>query len=358
MRACTVINYIFLVFNGAEKNFARSRIVTISFKAVPPKNVVVAVGSALVDICLQESEDFLRVAGAQKGGMKLVDGALIPKVLLTTKSKPAIVPGGSACNTILGIGKLGAPARFIGKRGNDAWGTLFETGLERHKVEPKMFTSSTPTGHVLSIITPDAQRSMLTYLGASAETHPSEITPELFKNAALVHLEGYLLFNRDLMLATLRAAATSGALISLDMASYTVVESSRDLLQTIIKEYIDILIANEDEARVFTGHNDEEKALAALSENVEIAVVKLGKRGSLIAHNGALTRINAMGNGAAALDTTGAGDLWASGFLYGLMQGYPIEKCGTLGSACGYEVCQVIGATIPEEGWVRIRSYL
>ena len=330
----------------------------VPFKAVAPKNVVIGVGSALVDICLRETESFLQNTGAMKGGMKLVDGAFIPEVLRKSSIKPAIVPGGSACNTILGMGMLGSPARFIGKRGTDAWGSLFAAGLERHKVEPLLFTTPTPTGHVLSIITPDAQRSMLTYLGASAETHPSEITPALFKDAALVHLEGYLLFNRELMLATLRAAASSGALISLDMASYTVVESSLELLRTIIEEHIDILIANEDEARAFTGHADEEKALVALAEHVAIAVVKLGKRGSLIAHNGTITRITAMGNGAAALDTTGAGDLWASGFLHGLLQGYPIEKCGTLGSACGYEVCQVIGATIPEDGWTRIRSYL
>jgi sugar/nucleoside kinase (ribokinase family) len=332
--------------------------VTHSFKAIPPKNTVVGVGSALVDICIRESDSFLQSAGAQKGGMVLVDGNLIPGVLKKTSVKPAIVPGGSACNTILGIGKLGSPARFIGKRGTDAWGTLFEEGLVSHAVEPRLFTSATPTGHVLSIITPDAQRSMLTYLGASAETKPAEITPDLFKNAALVHLEGYLLFNRDLMMATLKAAAASGALISLDLASYTVVESSMDILPSIINDYIDIIIANEDESRAYTGQSDEAAALEILAKRCEVAVVKLGKRGSLIATGGTVTRINPLGGGGPVVDTTGAGDLWAAGFLYGLMQGFPIEQCGTLGSACGYEVCQVVGATIPEEGWRRIRKFL
>jgi len=110
-----------------------------------------------------------------------------------------------------------------------------------------------PRAAVLSIITPDAQRSMLTYLGASGETKPSELTPDLFANAAIVHLEGYLLFNPELMMAALKAAKASGALISLDMASYTVVEASKQVLPGIITEYIDILIANEDEARVYTG---------------------------------------------------------------------------------------------------------
>ncbi|MGA2507769.1 MAG: adenosine kinase [Chitinispirillaceae bacterium] len=329
-----------------------------SFRAIPPKTVVVGVGSALIDICLLESDTFLQTAGAQKGGMTLVNSFCIPELLRKTDKKPVIVPGGSACNTILGIGKLGGNARFIGKRGNDEFGSLFESGLRRHSVEPVLFTSSTPTGQVLSVITPDAQRSMLTFLGASAETDPSEITDPLFKNAALVHCEGYLLFNQKLMQAVLDAAERSGAWVSLDLASYTVVEKSMDFLQTIIAKYVDILIANEDEARAFTGQGDEEKACTTLSENVEIAVVKIGSRGSLIGYRGSITRIGAMGGGAPVTDTTGAGDLWASGFLYGLLQGFPLEKCGALGSACGYEVCKIIGATIPEEGWQRIRNLL
>ena len=328
------------------------------YKAIHPGAVTVGIGSALIDICLLESESFLHTAGAQKGGMKLVQSSIIPEILRKTDKKPVIVPGGSACNTILGIGKLGGRARFIGKRGNDEWGTLFESGLRQHGVEPVLFTSNTPTGHVLSIITPDAQRSMLTYLGASAETAPSEITSALFQNAALVHLEGYLLFSKELMLSVLDAAEKSGARISLDLASYTVVENSAEFLRTIIKKYVDILIANEDEARTFTGQSDEEKACAILSENVDIAAVKIGKEGSIIGHHGTITRVEAMGDGAPIVDTTGAGDLWASGFLYGLMRGFSIKKSGRLASACGFEVCKVIGAMIPEEGWQRIRSFL
>jgi sugar/nucleoside kinase (ribokinase family) len=326
-----------------------------SFKAVPSKNVVVGVGSALVDICLLENESFVRAAGAQIGGMKLVDPSVTPALLQKTANKPAIIPGGSACNTILGIGMLGGAARFIGKRGNDEWGRLFEEGLERHHVEPRLFTTDSPTGNVLSIITPDAQRSMLTCLGASSETDPADMTPALFENACLVHLEGYLLFNKELMTAVLMAAKASGAKISLDLASYTVVESSMEYLKSIIGEFVDIIIANEDEARVYTGYTMEQRAVQALSEHAEIAVVKMGGRGSLIAHNGVITTIKPL-SGGRIIDTTGAGDLWAAGFLYGITKGFTIEKSGMLGSACGYEVCQVIGATIPDEGWRRIKA--
>jgi sugar/nucleoside kinase (ribokinase family) len=325
------------------------------FKAIPPNNMIVGVGSALVDICLLESESFVRAADAQIGGMKLVDATVTPMLLKKSANTPAIVPGGSACNTILGIGMLGGAARFVGKRGNDEYGRMFEEGLKRHHVEPRLFTTSTPTGTVLSLITPDAQRSMLTCLGASSETDPAEMTPALFEHACLVHLEGYLLFNKELMTAVLKAAKASGAKISLDLASYTVVESSMEYLRTIIGEFVDIVIANEDEARAYTGFSDERRAIQALSESAEISVVKMGGRGSLIAQKKTITTIEPL-RGAKIIDTTGAGDLWAAGFLYGITQGNSIEKSGMIGSACGYEVCQVIGATIPEEGWLRIRA--
>ena len=322
------------------------------------KNVVVGIGSALVDILIQESDGFLEESGAKKGGMTLVGNSdALDDVVSRATSSPSIVPGGSACNTILGIGRLGQPARFIGKRGTDALGDIFEDALRSHKVEPRLSRSATPTGRVLSIITPDAQRSMLTFLGASSETKPEELLSDLFADAALVHIEGYLLFNETLILAALTAAKKSGALVSLDLASYTVVEASKKILEDIVHDYVDILIANEDEARAFTGHSDEEKALDALAKKADTAVVKVGKRGSYISHKGQRAKIGIMGSGA-AVDTTGAGDLWASGFLYGLVNGYTIEKAGLIGAACGYEVCQVVGAQIPDDGWKRIRKFL
>jgi sugar/nucleoside kinase (ribokinase family) len=321
------------------------------------KKVIVGIGSALVDVLVNADDDFLKKIGASKGGMELVDEHVINNTLSQISEKPHIVPGGSACNTVVGVGKLGGSARFVGKYGKDDLGDLFENDLKKNNVEPVLFNSDLPTGRVLSIITPDAQRSMFTYLGASAEIQPGDITLECFSGAAIVHIEGYLLFNRDLIFAALKKAKDSGALISLDLASYTVVEESKELLEKIVFDYVDILIANEDEARVFTGYTDEMKAIESLSENVDTAVLKVGKRGSYIHNSGKASRIKAIGTGQ-AVDTTGAGDLWASGFLFGLVNGYPVEKCGELGSACGYEVCQVIGANIPDEGWQRIRGLL
>lgn len=319
------------------------------------KKLIVGVGSALVDILAQEEDSFLSSAGAAKGGMTLVEAGEINRLIELTTGSNAVVPGGSACNTAIGVGDLGGQARFIGKRGKDSLGMAYEKDLIAHGVEPEMLESDDPTGRVLSVVTPDAQRTMFTYLGAAASMIPDEISSACFRDAAIVHVEGYLLFNRELMDAVLKAAKAQGAKISLDLASFNVVEESKDLLDLIVAEYIDILIANEDEALAFTGERDEAKALAILAKDVEIAVLKIGARGSLISGNGEVVVIKGMGNGV-AVDTTGAGDLWASGFLFGLVNGMSLEQSGALGSCCGFEVCQLVGAKISDDGWHRIKE--
>ena len=323
----------------------------------PGKKRIVGLGSALVDILVHEDDEFVRRIGVKKGGMTLVDMPALEKILNQVSSRSIAVPGGSACNTAVGIGQLGGPTRFVGKRGNDDTGQFFQNALVERGVEPMLMTSALPTGRVLSIITPDAQRTMLTYLGASADTQPEEITTECFTDTAVVHLEGYLLFNPELMAAALKAVKKAGALISLDLASFTVVEQSKAILDDIIENDVNILIANEDEALAYTGLKDEVRALARLAQHVDLAILKVGARGSFIQQEDRVVCIPAQGSGK-AIDTTGAGDLWASGFLYGLVNGYSHEKSGRLASACGYEVCQVVGADIPADGWMRIKKKL
>jgi sugar/nucleoside kinase (ribokinase family) len=320
--------------------------------------LIVGVGSALVDILTREGDDFLEAAGAVRGGMLYVDRDHIERTLSRAGGTPHVVPGGSACNTVVGIGNLGGNARFVGTCGQGAMGLFFENALRAHNVDPRLFRSETATGRVLSIITPDAQRSMLTFLGAAAETRPEDIGEDLFENAAVVHIEGYILFNPDLMRKAVIAATAAGARVSLDLASFNVVQEARGFLAGIVKEYVDILIGNEDEVRAYTGETDPLRAVQALGREVDIAALKIGPCGSLIVRDGRIVRVPPAGDGRPAVDTTGAGDLWASGFLYGLVEGYPLEKCGALGSACGYEVCQVVGASIPDDGWQRIRKIL
>ena len=321
------------------------------------KRLVVGVGSALVDILIHEDDAFLAQTGAAKGVMTYADEVMISQVLRKATSPAMVVPGGSACNTVVGIGQLGGEAHFIGKCADDDMGLLLRSSLEQKRVVPRLISSQTPTGQVLSIVTPDAQRSMLTFLGASAETRPDEIPADSFEDAAVVQVEGYLLFNPELITAVLARAKAADALVSLDLASANVVEASKEILTRLIDRYVDILIANEDEALAYTGISDETASVRAMARQAKLAVLKTGPRGSLIANEDKVIAIAPKGNGRAK-DTTGAGDLWAAGFLYGVVEGMPLDLCGDLGSLCGFEVCQVMGATIPDDRWQLIHQYM
>jgi sugar/nucleoside kinase (ribokinase family) len=311
----------------------------------------IGVGSALMDIILQESDEFLVKNEITKGAMTLVGEDYADTLLVKTSNKPIIAPGGSACNTTIGLGRLCKKAVFAGCRGDDELGKEFEAALAKNNVSSSLtITGHAKTGRVLSIVTPDAQRSMLTYLGASGLTDPELFTPELFKGAAVVHIEGYLIFNEKLLRKVLESAKKAGVKVSLDLASFNIIEQNLELVRSLVREFVDIVLANEDEARAYTGDSDERKALDIIANDAEIAVVKLGKRGSLVKYENNAYTIAPVGE-EKAKDTTGAGDLWASGFLYGVINGLPIEKAGYIGSLCGYEVCRVFGAHIPDDRW-------
>lgn len=314
---------------------------------------VLGFGAALVDLLAKVDDKWILEANVSKGGMNPVDEATLRKLLARTEN-PQVVPGGSACNTIVGVAKLGGRASFVSKVGNDEFGELFARHLEKCGVENRMSKSSVATGTVLSAVTPDAERTMFTFLGASDEFFASEIFPELFDDVGILYLEGYRAYSEECFETAVQMAHRIGAKTALDFGSFGVVNDCRALFERLLAERkIDILIANEDEAMVFTGLS-EEAALERLSGICEIAVVKLGARGALIASDGEVFRVKS--GKAKAVDTTGAGDLWASGFLYGMMSGYSMDRSGTLGSLVANEVVQVVGAQIPENGWKRIRE--
>lgn len=317
---------------------------------------IVGVGAALVDILTRATDAFLRGVSQAKGGMTLVDNTFIEGVLEKINGEISIVSGGAACNTIVGVAALGGDARFIGMAGADRFGALFENDLRSGSVEPLLFRSPLPNGKVLSIITPDAERSMFTYLGAASELSASHIDAACFRDAAIVLVEAYLLYNStDLVIKSMTLAKSQGALVAMDLSSYTVVEHFHAFLKEEVKNHVDILIANEEEAFAFTGLRDEREAILEMAKWANVAVIKIGKRGSLICCGDVIETIAPFGSGEAA-DTTGAGDLWASGFFFGLVNGWPLVKSGKIASICGYEVCQVLGAKIPHGGWMRIKS--
>ena len=312
---------------------------------------VLGMGAALVDILANVDDAWIESQGVQKGGMNMVDWPQMEK-FLGALDKPLRVPGGSTCNTMVGLSRLGGKAAFISKIGDDELGKLFQEHLNKNGVESKLGISDAATGCVFSAVTPDAQRSMWTYLGASDFLESDDFVPTLYDEVGLLYAEGYRAFNADCFKKAFSLAKLLEVETALDFSSFGVVEACRKTLDELFEQkMVDIIIANEDEAFAYAGVK-EEAALEVLAKKAKVAVVKIGKRGALIAKDGQVTRVQA--GPAKAIDTTGAGDLWASGFLYGYMNGWYMERSGNLGSIVSNEVVQVMGAQIPDDGWTRI----
>jgi len=236
------------------------------------KDTIVGAGSALVDLLIEENDDFVGELVSEKGGMTLVELEKIENIIDASSSQLKTVPGGSACNTLIGIGSLGAKARMIGRCGKDDMAEIFKKGIEKAGVEGVISTSETHTGRVLSIVTPDAQRTMFTYLGAAEELRPEDIKSKYFKDASIVHLEGYLLLNMPVVNAIIKKVRDSQSKLCLDLASFQIVEARREYLDNIIKYQVDILMANEDEAKAYTG-KDKMESLEVFAEMADICVV-------------------------------------------------------------------------------------
>jgi sugar/nucleoside kinase (ribokinase family) len=246
---------------------------------------------------------------------------------------------------------------FLGKVGNDENAAFYLQSYQSMGGDLSRFKESElPHGHCLSLITPDGQRTMRTHLGAAMTLDASEILVTDFAKVKHVHLEGYTLFNPALLHHIVDCAVAAGCRLSLDLASFEVVNACKETLQQILTEKIDVVFANEDEAAAFTGLSDDYEAMAlALGELCEIAVVKLGAAGALIAHAGKVINISADAV-ERVVDTTGAGDLFAAGFIYGLVKELSLQKCASIGAYLGGEVVQVIGAEISDNRWSVIRE--
>lgn len=320
---------------------------------------LIGVGSPVVDTLANVDDAFLKThVPGDKGGMELVDAAAIAAIIGQLDGPLVQAPGGSAGNTAVGVAHLGLPTTFLGMLGNDSNATFYRDSFKAIGGDISRFKNAeVANGHCLSLVTPDSERTMRTDLGAAMTLSPAEVTPQDFVGVDHAHIEGYLLFNRDLLYRVLECAKLGGCTVSLDLASFEVVGAAKDILPDVLRDSVDIVFANEDEADAFTGLGDDYMGMAAqLAELCDVAVVKLGKEGSLIQKGKELHRVEP--NIVDAVDTTGAGDLWASGFLYGWLSGKDLPTCGRYGSILGAEVVQIMGAAIPADRWELIRGQL
>lgn len=316
---------------------------------------ILGMGNALTDILLQiESDEILAKLDLPKGGMQLINTERAEEISnAVSQYTSKMATGGSASNTINGITRLGLSAGFVGKIGKDEVGEFFTNDSIGNGVVPHLQLSETPSGRCIVLVSPDSERTLCTFLGAACELEASDLSADMFVGYDIFHIEGYLVQNHDLIRTAVKLAKEAGLQVSIDLASYNVVEANLEFLQEIVREYVDIVFANEEEARAFTG-KEPEAALIHISDHCDIAVVKIGKEGSFIKSGSEQVQVKP--RLANAIDTTGAGDLYASGFLYGLANNYPLEVCGKIGSLVSGNVVEVLGAKMTDEVWADIHA--
>ena len=304
---------------------------------------ILGIGNALVDVMTMISDDsVLRKFDLPKGSMQLVDNIKSEEVKSGTSYFPrSLASGGSAANTIHGLAMVGVRTGFIGSVGNDELGVFFEKDMNDAGVKTILARRDTMTGTAVALISPDSERTFATHLGAAVELNAEDLNPDDFKGYDILYMEGYLIFNKPLVESACIIAKENDMKIALDLASYNVVDAKRDDFKEIIEKYADIVFANEEEARSFTGM-DPMEAVNLIAENCEVAVVKIGKEGSLIKRGEEVIKVGT--DRVVVKDTTGAGDLYASGFLYGYANDMDLSKCGLLGSLMAEKVIEIIGA--------------
>jgi len=316
---------------------------------------IIGIGNALVDVLIKlDNNNLLEKFSLPKGSMQLVDTDFVKRLTEATKNiNKQLASGGSAANTIHGLANLGIDSAYIGKIGQDDFGKFFTDDLKNSNINPKLFFSKTETGQANTLISKDGERTFATYLGAAVELNANDLSMELLNGYNYFHIEGYLVFNHELLLKVAELAKQKKMIISLDLASYNVVEANLDFLKDFVKKYVDILFANEEEAKAFTG-KEPVAALNEISEICHIAVVKIGDKGSLIKSENEMHKVNIIP--VECIDTTGAGDLYASGFLYGLMKRLPLNKCGEIGAILSGNVIEVIGAKMEKKRWQKVNE--
>lgn len=318
---------------------------------------ILGIGNALVDILVQLPDDeFLKELNVAKGSMNLIEeemrNSLFEKV---NRLHFTMTSGGSVSNTSLALRQMGAPSGFTGKVGNDEYGKFYVNELTKVGVELHLIREPVLSGTAIAMITPDGERTFCTYLGAAATMRKADIQKSVFEQYTHLYVEGYLVQDHELIESIMKTAKSSGMTVMFDFASFNVVASDRAFIRKLVKDYVDIVFANEEESLAFAGKSSAGEAIHKIARNVKIAVLKEGDKGSWIKHGDELfhlpvyQKIN-------PVDTTAAGDYYAAGFFYGMIQQASLEKCARLGSLLSCYIIQVVGTKLTPETWTEIRE--
>lgn len=318
---------------------------------------ILGIGNALVDILVQlPNDEPLHKLELPKGSMQLIDQSTMQRISdATSLLEKHVATGGSASNTSVALARLGCNVGFIGKVGHDELGSFYSDDLTNNNVTPHLLKSDLPSGRCNVLISNDSERTMATYLGAAVTLNADDLNIKTFRQYDILHIEGYLVQNYDLITRAGQLAKEAGLMVSIDLASYNIVAENIDFLQNFVTKYVDIVFANEEEATAFT-KLPAEQAVHAIAQQASLAIVKVGAKGSYIKQGDTLLHIPA--EKVKPIDTTGAGDVYAAGFLYGYANNLPLNRCAEIGTLCAAQVIEEIGAKITPERWQKIHDKL
>jgi sugar/nucleoside kinase (ribokinase family) len=309
---------------------------------------VLGMGSALLDFTVMVDDEDLARLGLRKGEMLLIDADRSKEILSGLAGKPMVItPGGSSANTLAGISVLGGKGIFLGKVGNDSHGDRYIEDTEVSGVRTEIGRHDSMTGHAITLITPDSERTFATHLGAALQLGRDDVIHSHIINSKIIHLEGYLFEPaglREACMAALETARKNNVLVSIDLSDPGLIGRIRPVFEQVVREYANIIFVNEDEARAFTGR-ERRDALEQIARDCDFAVVKLGAEGSIIKSEGRVYTIPVYRTG--LVNTNGAGDMYAAGVLYGLARGFSPDRCGRIGSFVSSKVVSQVGARFP-----------
>lgn len=319
---------------------------------------IIGIGNALVDVLYRlDDEHLLSEIHLKKDAMTLINERWEHEIeRMTADIEKRMASGGSIGNTMIALARLGNEPGYIGRVGNDGMGSFFEQKLNDAGVHTHIIRGNEMTGVAHTFITPGGNRTFGTMLGAAYYMGPEDISAEMFRGYDLLHIEGYLVQNQELIESICQKAKQAGLILSLDLSSFNVVSKNRTYFHHLISDYIDIVFANEGEARAFTGTFDSQEQVRHLAHLCDMAVVKLGEQGAIaMLDGGRVYRCDAVQVNE-VVDTTAAGDYFAAGFLHALTRGHRLQKCLQTASILASEAIQVIGSELSPSAWNRIKT--
>ncbi|MCB1107844.1 MAG: adenosine kinase [Chlamydiia bacterium] len=314
---------------------------------------VIALGAAIVDHFFFITKEEQKSIRGEKGEWAPIDFQTLSSILEKNQGVAKTISGGSGANVLKGLAQLGKKCAIIGKVGSDEKGEYYVKKMEELGIVSFLQKGSLPTGQTVCLITPDGERTFRSYLGASHSLSDLNINEGIFNKTRLFHIEGYQLIDPDLVTRTLKGAKESGALISLDLANAGIIRQNKEFVHSVIENYVDIVFCSEIEAGELTGLSAS-SACDKLSAFCKIAVVTMGEKGSWACSGNQKVFMEAFP--VKTVDTTGAGDLYAAGFLYGYLNGEPLRRCAWIGSFVASHVVKMVGAEIPPAIWEEIRK--